>query len=94
MPTIIGNHDQAELIALAIAGIDAQVRELQEKRASLAQLATAGVKQVRSASARTTAPASETTKKRVFSAATRKRLSLAAKRRWARTRAAKKGKGA
>lgn len=93
MPSSIGNPDQAELIALAIAGIDAQVRELQEKKAALLQFASTGSRQVRStASVVKAAAASQdgAPKKRVFSAATRRRLSLAAKKRWARERSAKK----
>ncbi len=90
-----GNVDQAELIKLAIAGIDAQIRELQQKRVALEERVTAGVRPSRTAATRTSAATpGSTPKKRVFSAATRKRLSLAAKLRWARSRAAKKGKAA
>ena len=88
MPRTRGNHDQAELIELAIAGIDAQIRELQLKKVAL-QLRT----RTPSTGYAVRVAASTTPAKRVFSAATKKRLSLAAKRRWARERAAKKGKG-
>ena len=88
MPRTRGNQDQAELIELAIAGIDAQIRELQLKKVALLARSRSG------AGLALRVVAAGTPAKRVFSAATRKRLSLAAKRRWARERAAKKGKGA
>ena len=93
MPRTRGSHNQAELIRLAITGIDAQIRELQETRARLTQSSTGGSKPARrGASKAASAGAATAPKKRVFSAATRKRLSLAAKRRWARIRNEKKGK--
>jgi len=93
MPRTRGSHNQAELIRLAITGIDAQIRELQETRARLTQSSTGGAKPARrGASKSASAGAATAPKKRVFSAATRKRLSLTAKRRWARIRNEKKGK--
>ena len=86
MPRPKGNFDQAELVELAIAGIDAQIRELQLKKLALQGRARVGAA-VRVAVAGA-AP------KRVFSEATKRRLSIAAKRRWARERAAKKAKAA
>lgn len=83
MPRPKGNSDQAELIELAIAGIDAQIRELQLKKVAL-------LARTRGTTLRAVAGAAP---KRVFSEATKRRLSLAAKRRWARERAAKKAKG-
>lgn len=88
MPRPRGNHDQAELIELAIAGIDAQIRELQLKK-----LALQG-RSIAKAAVAVRVVAAGAAPKRVFSAATKRRLSLAAKRRWARERAAKKGKAA
>jgi hypothetical protein len=85
MPRPKGNPDQAELIELAIAGIDAQIRELQLKKLAL---------QGRSRGVAVRVVAVGGAPKRVFSAATKRKLSLAAKRRWARERAAKKGKAA
>lgn len=88
MPISTGGKDQAELIQLAIAGIDAQIRELQEKRAQLS-----GMVSGRAASAAAVAaPAAPAPagRKRVFSDATREKLSRAAKRRWKRERAEKK----
>lgn len=89
MPRTIIN-DQRELVRLAIAGIDAQLRELAEKRSALLRLIGPG----RRASTPKAAPAvgGSGRKKRVFSAATKKRLSIAAKLRWARARAEKKAK--
>lgn len=92
MPRARGNPDQKELFKLAIAGIDAQVRELLVKREALEVLAGTTTKVSRSNSVKSNNTSSgATSRKRVFSAATRKRLSLAAKRRWARVRADKKG---
>jgi hypothetical protein len=88
MPRPRRNTDQAELIELAIAGIDAQIRELQLKKVALQTRVRVGARIAVRALAAGAEP------KRVFSAATKRRLSLAAKRRWARERAAKKGKGA
>ena len=85
MPTNKGGQDQSELVKLAIVGIDVQIRELQEKRAQLVQMAAGAA-----APAAKAAPAG---KKRVFSAATRNKLKLAAKRRWARQRAEAKVAG-
>ena len=86
------SHNQAELIRLAITGIDAEIRELQETRARLTQSSTGGPKPARRGASKSASAGATTAPKRVFSAATRKRLSLAAKRRWARIRSEKKGK--
>ena len=87
MPRTRGGHDQGELVRLAISGIDAQIRELEEKRRVLSRLLVAGAVRPRAAAVRVARAASA---KRAFSDATRKRLSLAAKRRWARARAEKR----
>lgn len=88
MPRTRGGHDQGELVRLAISGIDAQIRELEEKRRVLSRLLVAGAGRPRATAVRVAARAA--TAKRAFSDATRKRLSLAAKRRWARARAEKR----
>ena len=88
MPRTISN-DHGELVRLAIAGIDAQLRELEEKRSALLRLVGPGR---RAGTPKVAAIGESGRKKRVFSAATRRRLSVAAKRRWARARAEKKKK--
>jgi hypothetical protein len=88
MPRTRGGHDQTELVRLAISGIDAQIRELEEKRRVLSRLISAGPGRPRAATVRKVAKAKAV--KRAFSDSTRKRLSLAAKRRWARARAEKR----
>jgi hypothetical protein len=88
MPTNKGGQDQSELVKLAIVGIDVQIRELQEKRAQLVQMASGAAAAPKvAAAAAPAAKAAPAGKKRVFSAATRNKLKLAAKRRWARQRA-------
>ncbi len=91
MPRTRGGHDQTELIRLAISGIDAQMRDLEEKRRTLTRLLSTGPgrPRVSEVKARVVQKAG-TSRKRAFSAATRKRLSVAAKRRWARARAEKR----
>jgi len=91
MPRTRGGHDQTELIRLAISGIDAQMRELEEKRRALTRLLSAGPGRPRVSEAKArVVQKTGTSRKRAFSAATRKRLSVAAKRRWARARAEKR----
>lgn len=98
MAKVTGGQDQAELITLALIGLDVQIRELQEKRAQLAALVgsssspkAAPVAAPKAAAAPAAAPsAAPAGKKRVFSAATRKKLKIAAKRRWERKRAEEK----
>jgi hypothetical protein len=87
MPTNKGGQDQSELVKLAIVGIDVQIRELQEKRAQLVQMASGAAVAPRVAATAPAAKAAPAGKKRVFSEATRNKLKLAAKRRWARQRA-------
>jgi hypothetical protein len=79
---------QAEIIRLALEGIDAQIAALQEKRAQLAKklpasssvaAAAAGAKGIRSRRGRR--------RKRRFSEETRQKLSEAAKARWAARKA-------
>lgn len=100
MAKVTGGQDQAELITLALIGLDVQIRELQEKRAQLAALvgsssspkaAPVAAPKAAAAPAAAAAPsAAPAGKKRVFSAATRKKLKIAAKRRWERKRAEEK----
>jgi len=81
-----------ELVELALAGLDAQIRELNEKKTELLQLLEGGAAAKRAPKAagaprkaREKEKEAETgKKKRVFSAATRKKLREAAKARWAR----------
>lgn len=94
MPRPKGSGNRSELVQLAIVGIDtqieklqAQIAELNEKRKQLAKggVATAAVKSASVAAA-------DGVKKRVVSAATKKKLKEAAKARWAKARAEKEGK--
>lgn len=84
-----------ELVELALAGLDAQIRELNEKKNELMQLLGGGAAAPKRATKAAKAPKkgkekekpAETEtgkKKRVFSAATRKKLRESAKARWAR----------
>jgi hypothetical protein len=94
MPTNKGGQDQSELVKLAIVGIDVQIRELQEKRAQLVQMASGAAAAPKVAAAGApAAKAAKAGKKRVFSEATRNKLKRAAKRRWARQRAEAKVAG-
>ncbi|MCI0339057.1 MAG: hypothetical protein L0226_15895 [Acidobacteria bacterium] len=97
MPRPKGSSSRAELVRLAIAGLDAQIQELTEKRKQLVKLAP-GVLGVGPASGGPVArrsvvvaasKAAPAKKKRVVSAATRRKLKEAAKARWARIRATK-----
>src|SRR5262245_3200926 len=96
MPRPKTSSSRSELIKLAIAGIDAQIQELTEKRAELIReapnggpiaFATPGPGRKRATV--TASTASSAKKKRLVSAATRKKLKEAAKARWARIRAEK-----
>lgn len=92
MPRPKGSGNRSELIQLAIAGLDAQIqqleaqiKELADKRKELSKgNAAASVKGSKASS--TGAPAR---KKRVVSAATRRKLKEAAKARWAKARGEK-----
>ena len=95
MPRPKGGSSRSELVRLAIAGIDAQIQELMDKRKQFAKLApgatgsapTVGAAATVSRVAVTGTKAAPAKKKRVVSAATRKKLKEAAKARWARVRA-------
>jgi len=94
MPRPKGSGNRSELIQLALAGIDAQIQQLQTQIGALTekrkQLAKGGTATVATSGAK--AAAGTAAKKRVVSAATRKRLKDAAKARWAKVRAEKEGK--
>ena len=93
-----GNKNRSELVQLALAGIDAQIQQLQtqidmltDKRRQISKSDTGGstgaatvVSSGRKAAKKSAKAAG--TKKRVVSAATRKKLKEAAKARWARER--------
>ncbi len=99
MPRPKGSGNRSELVQLALAGIDAQIQQLQLQIDALAdkrkQYAKTGggdaatsvsiVTKGRKAAAAAVTDASST-KKRVVSAATRKKLKEAAKARWAKAR--------
>jgi hypothetical protein len=89
---------KSELFRLALAGIDAEIKALEEKRAEIARLASgaasapaaSGVKRKRAAvKARVAAPAKTKKKKRKVSEETRRKLKAAAEARWARERGEK-----
>jgi len=93
-----GNKNRSELVQLALAGIDAQIQQLQsqidlltDKRKQISKSETGGSGSTASVvssgrkAAKKSAKASAK-KKRVVSAATRKKLKEAAKARWARQR--------
>ena len=92
MPRPKTSSSRSELIKLAIAGIDAQIQELTEKRAELIREApTGGAVSVSAGPGRkratvTSSASVSAKKKRVVSAATRRKLKEAAKARWARIR--------
>lgn len=102
MPKMKSSSGQADLIELAMAGIDAQIKALTEKREELRKMLAPApaVKERKKAApakkAKVVAPAKKVAaaapakKKRVFSAATRRKLKEAAKARWARQKAAVK----
>ena len=104
-----GDTSKLELVELALAGIDAQIKELTDKKAELmalvGQTAPAAPKRAAKAKAKAAkvvkgakvakvarvakSEADADKKKRVFSAATRKKLREAAKARWARAKETK-----
>jgi len=107
-----GDTSKLELVELALAGIDAQIKELTDKKAELmalvGQAAPAAPKRAAKAKAKAAkvvkgakvskvakvarvakSEADSDKKKRVFSAATRKKLREAAKARWARAKETK-----
>lgn len=101
MPKSAKNNDPSALIKLAIDGIDAQIKDLLEKREQLAKLVAAGDAPAAANGRRRGRPpgsknkgaavsaAGQKAKKRVVSAATRKKLKEAAKARWERARSQK-----
>jgi Arc/MetJ-type ribon-helix-helix transcriptional regulator len=98
MPRPKSSSSRSELIRLAIAGLDAQIQELQDKRKELTRMSPglSGVASSIAAPARkraavTASTSSPAKKKRKVSAATRKKLKDAAKARWARIRSERGG---
>ncbi len=90
MPKKSGSNNPAELIKLAIAGIDSQIKELTQQREQLAKLIPNVASALAPRRGRPAAVATSTSRpKRQFSEATRKKLRAAAKARWARARAEK-----
>lgn len=81
MPTT-RRDDPAELLRLALIGLDAQIAELQETRAQLAAL-------IDQRSAGLAAEIAAPQKRRKLSAEARAKISDSAKARWARERKAK-----
>lgn len=97
MPRPKGSGNRSELVQLALAGIDAQIQQLQSQIDALVdkrkQLSKTGGGQVASAAvvskgrkAATVVAGESSKKKRVVSPATRKKLKEAAKARWAKAR--------
>jgi hypothetical protein len=85
------SNEQNELIDLAIRGIDAQIAELERKRAALQ--GQNGTRPVSAPSSQAAAAATAVAprKRSKFSAAHRAKLKAAAKLRWANARAKKAG---
>lgn len=98
MPRPKGSGNKSELVQLALAGIDAQIQQLQsqiealeEKRKQLAKSGNLAAASAPAPSGKGRKPAiedanEEPKKKRFVSPATRKKLKEAAKARWARER--------
>ena len=92
------SDEQSELIALALLGIDAQIAELERKRAALvaqagqprATVAAPKAQAKAKAQAKVAAPAAKPRKRGKFSAAHRAKLKAAAQKRWAKVRAGEK----
>ena len=82
-----GDTNKNELVELALAGIEAQIKDLTEKKEELKKLlgqrAAVAKKRAGGCEAATKDTASAK-RKRVFTPATRKKLREAAKARWAR----------
>ncbi|MGH9767475.1 MAG: hypothetical protein ACREAB_08590 [Blastocatellia bacterium] len=90
MPKKSGSGNPAELIKMAIAGLDHQIKELTGKREQLAKMVPGvTVIAVRRRGRPLGATAAPGKPKRVVSEATKKKLRAAAKARWARERGEK-----
>lgn len=76
-------NDSAELLRLALIGLDAQIAKLQKTRAQLAAL-------IDQRSAHPAVKEAAPRKRRKLSAAARAKISAAAKARWARERRRRK----
>jgi len=89
MPTKSESNNPADLIKLAIAGLDAQIKEWTGKREQLAKIVSVAAPSA-ARRGRPTGVAAKTAKaakpKRVVSEATKRKLRAAAKSRWAKIR--------
>jgi hypothetical protein len=88
MPKKSGSSNPAELIKMAIASIDAEIKELTGKRAQLSKMVTgaAAAPAARRGRPMKAAAKAKAKPKRVVSEATRRKLRAAAKARWAKLR--------
>lgn len=88
MPIKSGSNNPAELIKLAIAGLDAQIKEWTGKREQLAKIVSVAAAPSAARRGRPAGTAAKAAKpKRVVSESTKKKLRAAAKARWAKIRA-------
>ena len=92
MPRPKGSGNRSELVQLAIVGIDTQIQQLQAQIAELTEKRKQLSKGGGAVAAVKGTSATEGAKKRVVSAATKRKLKEAAKARWAKVRAEKEGK--
>jgi Arc/MetJ-type ribon-helix-helix transcriptional regulator len=98
MPRPKGSGNRSEFVQFALAGIDAQIQQLQSQIEELTDMRKQLAKDGNVASATVAAKGAKaaagaaTKKKRVVSSLTKKRLREAAKARWAKVRAEKEGK--
>lgn len=76
------SNQQAELIALALRGIDARIAELERKRTELLGQTGARTPAGTASTAEASTPAVKPRRRRRFSAAHRAKLRAAAQRRW------------
>jgi hypothetical protein len=86
MPKKSGSSNPAELIKMAIASIDAEIKELTGKRAQLSKMVTGAAASPAARRGRPVKAAAKAKPKRVVSEATRRKLRAAAKARWAKLR--------
>jgi chorismate mutase len=93
MPKKSGRSSAADHIKMAIDGIDAEIRDLTQKREQLAKMVGAAAAATAAPSRGKPAAAAGRKRKRTVSEATKRKLRAAAKARWARIRAEKKAKG-
>lgn len=80
----VNGSEQAELIELALRGIDAQIAELERKRAALLGQVSRRATTASATETRANVSAIKARKRKPFSAAHRAKLRAAAQRRWAK----------